>query len=262
MKQLVEQFCTPFDIPFAEFEKKEIPDIEKFEIPFESSTLKCYSIGTGKTVIIAHGWGSRAGHFFLMAKYISNAGFRCICFDAPAHFSYGSSTNSNKSNMFEFGKAVCALAKNFTDVHAIIGHSLGAIASAFSISGYLKFKEYKIKTEKLILISCPLSLERIIYSFCNRLNLENDKFTELWNGLEEKFEFKVNDYQLNKAISQIESEVMLVHDEDDKDLPMTEFRKLELSVKPKKVFVSKGFGHDRIIANRQMMLEIIDFLNN
>jgi hypothetical protein len=260
MKQLVEQFCTPFEIPFAEFEKKEIPDFEKFEIPFEGSTLKCYSTGTGKTVIIAHGWGSRAGHFFLMAKYISNAGYKCICFDAPAHYSYGSSTDKNKSNMFEFGKAISVLAKSFKDVHAIIGHSLGAIASAFSISGYLKFKEYKIKTKKLLLISCPVNLERIIHSFCYRLNLDNDKFKELWNGLEKEFNFKVDDYQLNKAASNIESEVMLAHDEDDKDLPMNELRILELSIKPKKVFVSKGFGHDRIIANRHMIMEIIDFL--
>jgi len=260
MKHLVELFCTPFDIHFAEFEKKEIPGIEKFEIPFESSMLKCYGIGTGKTVIIAHGWGSRAGHFFLMAKYISNAGFRCICFDAPAHFSYGSSSDKNKSNMFEFGKAVSTLAKNFKDVHAIIGHSLGAIASAFSVSGFLRFKEYKIKTDKLILISCPLRLERIIHSFCYRLNLDSNDYKTLWNGLEEEFDFKIDDYQLNKAVTNIESEVMLVHDEDDKDLPMNEFRDLELAIKPKKVFISKGFGHDRIIANRQMMLEIIDFL--
>ena len=128
MQQLVERFCTPFDIPFADFEKKEYPEMEILEVPFEESNLKCYSIGKGKIVLIAHGWGSRAGHFFLMAKYISNSGFRCVTFDAPAHYSYGSLPDRQKSTMFEFGKALSAVAHHLKEVYAIIGHSLGAIS--------------------------------------------------------------------------------------------------------------------------------------
>ncbi len=252
---LVDRFCTPPVVPFTEFDKKALNNLEKFDIPFEGYSLRCYSIGAGKSILIVHGWGSRASHLLLLAKYLSNFGFRCVTFDAPAHFSYGNLPGKHTSNMFEFGRAISSVAGYLEDVYGIIGHSIGAAASSFAISGFLKFKEYKININKLILISSPSSVESIMKNYCSRHTLDENDSIRLRDELEKAFSFKVDDYQVGQALKNVDAEIMLVHDEDDDEISINDMRVIQSACQPVRIFVSQGYGHDKIIMNRKMFVE-------
>ena len=182
---LVQQFCTPPLIPLTEMDHLGLADSEKTEFPFEGGSLSCYRWGSGKTVLLAHGWGSRASHMAFIGRYLAASGFNVVAFDAPAHSSVDVNGKKTTSNMFEFCRAISAVTKNIGPVYGLIGHSLGAAASVFAVAGYSLLADYKIDAGKLVLISMPVSVNDMIQNYCARNDLDARGCADLKNGLEE-----------------------------------------------------------------------------
>ena len=257
---LVERFCTVPFTPLTDYDAKAVASAERFEIPFEEQTISCYSWGSGKTVLLVHGWGSRASHLVLPARTLSASGFKTIAFDMPAHTSVNSTVQKNKSNMFEFSKAISAVAKSVGPVYAIIGHSLGAASSVFAVAGHLIFSDLKTDVEKLVLVSSPISVRSMIKRFCkiNGLNLGSE--IELVQGLDKDFNFCVDDYFIPDAIQNITSQILVVHDADDEEISIDEAQEIAgTSSKIQTIFTS-GSGHYKILVNRTMLAGVKKFL--
>lgn len=132
---LVEQFCTPPIQEETDFDRKTFATASILNIAFENSILKGYAMGTGPNVLLVHGWGSRASHLALIARYIANNGFRAVVFDGPAHGNSKKTNDKNLSNMFEIGRAISCVVKSVGAVFAVVGHSIGGMASAFTMLG-------------------------------------------------------------------------------------------------------------------------------
>ena len=257
---LVEKFCTVPFRPITDYDVKAISDAGRFEIPFEEQILNYYSWGNGKIVLLVHGWGSRASHLAPVARILSSSGFKVLAFDAPAHTSVNGRARKEKSNMFEFCRAVSTMVKNVGPVYAIIGHSLGAAASAFTAAGYLRLSDYKINIEKLVLISCPKGIDSMIKGFCKSNNLNPDDELRLTKELEEDFNFSVNDYSLSKAIPNINSDILIVHDTDDEEIPITDAEEISKASSKVQTFYTTGSGHYKILVNRSMLAKVKGFM--
>lgn len=256
---LVEQFSTPPEYEETDFDRKAFAKATILDIEFENRILKAYSIGTGPNVLMVHGWGSRASHLALIARYIANNGFRVIVFDGPAHGKSKKMNCKDMSNMFEFGKAISCVAKSIGDIYAVIGHSLGAMASAFTMSGTGELSEYKFFAKKLILISSPISVSRVFENY-SRNRDELNLLPELALSLENAYNFKAGEYELLVALQYLTSKVMVIHDEQDKEVPVCEA--LSLKNKYEEIFLklTNGYGHQRILVNREMLNSIKEFL--
>jgi pimeloyl-ACP methyl ester carboxylesterase len=225
--KLVKSFCTP---PFREitnFDVKSIANSEKIEINFKGSRLAFYSWGKGKIVLLLHGWGSRASHFVIMAQIFKQAGFRVVAFDAPAHSSINSKPLKATSNIFEFGRALYTVAKELGGKHAIVAHSLGAATAAFTVSGFLKMEKYKILCQKLVLISSPSGLDSIIHHFSVKHNLSPNEKIKLKDELEKEFDFIAQDYIVGTALQNNPIDLMLVHDKNDDEIPISQLYKIQ-----------------------------------
>ena len=256
---LVEQFCTPPEYEETDFDKKAFAKAAKLNIEFENRILKAYSIGTGPNVLMAHGWGSRASHLVLIARYIANNGFRVVIFDGPAHGKSKKTDDKDMSNMFEYGRAISCVAKNIGNIYAVVGHSLGAITMALTISGIGQLAEYKFYAEKLVLISSPISVSRVLENY-SRNRDEINLLPELTYGLENAFSFKVSEYNLFSTLQYISSKIMIIHDEEDDEIPVSDVLLLKKKYNKILLKLTKGFGHHKILVNREMLNSIKEFL--
>jgi esterase/lipase len=262
MHQLVEKFCTP---PFEEitnFDLRSAASAKRFCLDFEGAQLPVYSWGEGKKVLLIHGWGSRASHLSLLAKMIADSGFNVYAFDAPAHSSERAPAKT-ASSMFEFGRALSAVANYLGDVHAVAGHSLGSIASIFTLTGYGKYAGYKFSAEKLALISSPFSMEALLYGYAREQNLSEAEMLVLWKELEKEFDFKVEDYTAGKALkNNAHPDIMIAHDENDEDMSIENAYKINESLPtPARTFFTKGLGHRKILLNRDVMRAVSSFIS-
>jgi pimeloyl-ACP methyl ester carboxylesterase len=256
---LVEQFCTPPVQEETDFDRKTFAKAQSLDIKFEKRILKGYSMGTGRNVLLVHGWGSRASHLALLCRYLVNSGFHVLVFDGPAHGNSRNRDGKDISNMFEFGRAISCVAKNLGQTYAVIGHSLGATAAAFTMAGTGFLSEYRVEAEKLILISTPESISRIIENYCRNKN-QMDVISELTQSLEHAFDFNVSDYNLSSALKHIKSKILIIHDEQDEEIPVSDALRLQESSERSKLVVTRGSGHQNILINREMLRTAGDFL--
>ena len=256
----VKNFCTPPYMKITNFDLKSIDSSVQTYIDFEEIQIPIYSWGKGEKVLLVHGWGSRASHMSLFARIIADAGFNVFAFDAPAHSSITNNPSKELSNMFEFGRSISAVVNHLGDIHAVVAHSLGAIATIFTLTGFMKFNGYGFMSPKVVLVSSPSSVESIITSFCKRNNLtENEKDT-LQLELEKDFEFSVSDYCVNSAFKNISQKLMVIHDEDDDDVPISNAYDFKETTPEIKFYFTKGLGHKKILFDRATIKIISNFI--
>jgi len=257
-KNLVEQFCTPPNQEDTEFDRKAFTQAQIMDIEFENRILKGYSMGSGQSVLLVHGWNSRASHLALLARFLVTNGFHVLVFDGPAH-GYSRKEQKDNSNMFEFGRAISCVAKKIDNIYAVIGHSFGGTTSAFTLMGTGFLSEYQIAAKKLILISAPQSLSRIIENYCQNRN-ELDTQAELTKSLEHTFDFKVSDYSLSSTLRYLNSGILIIHDEQDEEIPVSDALQLKEANEGSKLILTKGSGHKKILINRDMLRAVKEFL--
>lgn len=255
---LLQQFCTPAHMEESNFDRRAFQDAEARDVAFEGRVLKCHSTGEGKTVLLAHGWGSRASHMALLARSLAAGGFRAVAFDAPAHGNSRRADTADTSNMFEFGRAVSRVAGEYGPVYAVVGHSLGALAAAFALAGTGRFSEYRFAAEKLVLVSAPENLTRVLENFCRKHGMASTD--ALRQSLEGAFGFRVSDYSLSEAAGRLCAKVMLVHDEDDEEIPVSDALDMKKKHEGVELVLTRGFGHGRILICREMFNAVRSFL--
>ena len=256
---LVEQFCTPPLQEETDFDRRAFAKTQALDIRFEDRILKGYSMGSGRNVLLVHGWGSRASHLALLARFLANNGFHVLCFDGPAHGNSRRSGQQDKSNMFEFGRAISCVAGQPGKTYAVIGHSFGATAAVFTMAGTGHLSGYRFAADKVVLISAPESVSRVIENYSRNRN-EMDLMTELTQGLEHAFDFKVSDYRLSSALKCLNSGVLIIHDEKDEEIPVSDALRLKEAIGESRLVLTRGSGHQKILINRDMLHAVKEFL--
>ena len=257
---VLEQFCTPPPTPETQFDVKATANAEILTCECDEVALTGYAWGTGRTVLLLHGWGSRASHWSPLVRILVKSGFRVIAFDAPAHGRSLKPRDRQQSSMFEFCRAMFAAAQTLQPVYALVGHSLGAASMIFANAGYADLAPYTIPAERLVAISAPESMNRMITLFCRQRSLPPDVEWELTTELEQAFEFSVAHYQTAEALAQTEAHVLLVHDEDDNEVPVSGAHQLQQARPDARLVLTRGSGHQRILGNRNMLRAVNNFL--
>ena len=257
---LIKRFCTPSTLPVTDYDNKVLSDAQKIVFQYGQTKLNGYSWGTGRTILLVHGWGSRASHLALLCKLISKSGFKVITYDAPAHFSSIGYVGKSTSNMFEYSYALSVVAKEIGPIYGLVGHSFGAFCGALIAAGRLVFADYKITPEKLILIGTPPTLSDILKSFCRHNNLDSNGFIELKVNLEKEFSFCVDDYEMLGTLSSVASKTLLIHDADDDEFAIEDIHSIQRELPRLELFRSNGSGHQKILLNRTVIAQIIKYL--
>lgn len=258
--ELVQKFCTIPKNPITSFDIKALSSVKKFEVDSSGKIIQCYEWGEGRTVLLAHGWGSRASHMAPLARQLSEAGFRVVAFDAPGHSSIDEFRETQYSSMFEFCTTISAVGKSISPVYALVGYSLGAASAAVVAAGQKKFNDKKVEAEKLILISAPQSIATMIKSFCRNNNLEIQDEQKLKNELQHEFDFSIEEYLTTEAVKIFNKEILLIHDNDDEEVPINDAKEIAASSAKIKTFYSNGYGHYKVLMNRNMFSEVKKFL--
>ncbi|MGZ4975479.1 MAG: hypothetical protein ACXWDN_22190, partial [Limisphaerales bacterium] len=65
-EELVALFATPPLVPETDYDRRALTDASPLEISFEGQLLAGYVWGSGQTVLLAHGWASRASHMMAL----------------------------------------------------------------------------------------------------------------------------------------------------------------------------------------------------
>ncbi len=259
MEESVRSFCTPPSPEETESDRKALEGTTEGSIPFEGTRLVTYAWGGDKAILLAHGWGSRASHMALLGRGLARKGFRVVAFDGPAHGRSRLPGESPLTSGFAFGRAIHAVAEAMGPFHAVVGHSVGASAVVWTAVGVGLLASYRIHMEKIVLLSCPPGINQFIMNFCAQ---NGGSTEELKRGLELEFSCCADDYEVGGLLPRIGLPILMIHDESDEEAPVRTAIDAARDVKGVQLVLTKGLGHNRILASREMLRAALSFLDS
>ncbi|WP_026976952.1 alpha/beta hydrolase [Flavobacterium tegetincola] len=247
-------FSTPIKhkMPKREFDMDKSSKQSILNVPNIEKNIVVYELGaSSKKILLVHGWSGRGTQLFKIAENLVAEGFSVVSFDAPAH---GKSAG-NSSIMLEFIASIEEIDKKFGPFEAAVGHSLGGMALFNAVKDGFQIK-------KLITIGSGDVVQDIITDFISKLKLKPTIGPLLSQHFEKKYSKTMNSYSAYLSAQEINIPVLVIHDENDIDVPVSASIHIHDYLTNGSLFITKKLGHRKILGDDKVIGKIIDFIKN
>ena len=245
-------FITPIKhkIPKREFHMEEKSVQTNLFIPAINKKIVVYSYGnSNKKILLVHGWSGRGTQLVKIADLFLENGYSTISFDAPAHGKSGTKTTL----MLEFIESVLEIEKFYGPFEFAVGHSLGGMSILNAIKQGLQVK-------KAVVIGSGNSVNNIVNTFVEKIGLPNKVALIMKNNFEKKYHFEMESFSAYKAAKEVHIPVLVIHDNDDEDIPVSEAYHLAENLTDKEILITNHLGHRKILGDATVLHKIVEFL--
>ncbi len=212
--------------------------------------IMLYRYGSGeKKVLLVHGWSGRGTQLVKIADELLKLGYSTISFDAPGHGKAPGKT----SNMTEFIAAAMEIEKQFGPFEFAIGHSLGGMTVMNAIKKGLNVK-------KAVIIGSGDVVQDIMDDFVLKLGLKTEISKLMRIAFENKLGETMNSYSAYIAAKEVSIPVLVIHDENDDDVPVTAGQHIHQHLKNGQIMITKELGHRKILGDSKVIQRIVEFI--
>jgi len=245
-------FTTPIGFPIPEREKYMLKSAQKKRLKVEEigKEIEILSYGySKKKVLLVHGWAGRSTQLFAFADKLLEKGYMVISFDGPAH---GKSTGK-RTMMPEFLSTVKKIDETYGPFEAAVGHSFGGMCLYNATSTFLNLKTF-------IAVGAGDKVSDIIQNFSRNLSLKKSSALKMQKQLEKKWRLKVDDFASHQVAKKIDIPVLLVHDTNDGDVPVSCAYNIRQNLKHGSLLITYGLGHTKILRNKEIVNKSVEFI--
>lgn len=245
-------FITPIKhkIPKREFHMEAEAVQTKLFVPAINKEIVVYSYGnSNKKILLVHGWSGRGTQLVKIADVFLENGYSTISFDAPAHGKSGTKTTL----MLEFIESILEVEKSYGPFEFAVGHSLGGMSILNAIKKGLQVK-------KAVVIGSGNSVINIVNTFVEKIGLPNKVAILMRESFEKKYQFEMESFSAYVAAKEVEIPVLVIHDNDDDDIPVSEAYHLAENLSNKEILITNNLGHRKILGDTTVISKIVEFL--
>ena len=256
-KYAFKKFITPRKLSSTPFSKDLLKQAAEFYLPYEGRRLKVYSWGFhGPKILLVHGWESKASTFRNMIPALLDAGFSVISFDAPAHGLSGGKTLT-MPRYAEAIKQVCDYHNDHGGIEYILGHSFGGLTSAYTLS------KYELSVKKLVLVSMPTNVYRIIGEFCGFLGFNQKVVSKMVSKVETITQSDIQSFGIDRIKDQVKAHsILAIHDTQDHQVSYSHMEEMIASWHKPKYITTSSLGHNKTIKDPEIIGRISNFLTD
>ena len=208
-----------------------------------------YSWGDGPTVLLVHGWSGSAMDMAPLAEQLASAGFRAVAFDMPAH----GATPGDRTSLGEWVNVLPRIAEECGELHAIVGHSLGAGAVVLALEAGLQAKG-------AILFAPPLGPGLFIYRLQKFIGLPEERTAGMEQQLADQVGREMGYFDSARAVSSLEMPALIFHDPADREVPWEHAEAINRKWTGSSLIEATGLGHVRILRSADLLQKSIDFV--
>ncbi|HEY5953430.1 MAG TPA: alpha/beta fold hydrolase [Terrimicrobiaceae bacterium] len=210
--------------------------------------IAVYNWGAGRPVLLVHGWGGRATNFAAFLGPMNAAGLGVVAFDAPAH---GQSTGTLSSGP-AFAAAIEAVEEQQGPFHAIVAHSLGALASTCALGR-------RVRVGKVVYLGACCWVEPLLTEFIKPFELAEEVRRELWRI--SAGEFGLTEISAEVVAPQLgDTAAILMHDPDDTEMPFSHSAALADAWPNGLLLPTPNVGHRRILRARSIIERTLEHI--
>ena len=249
-------FFTPRSVKRPASELPYYRSAEKSSFAFNGQAIAVYQWGHGnETVLLAHGWGSRGTRLGPLVGPLTEAGYRVVTIDFPAHGDSG----GKMTNLLEITELLSQLYGRFAPVKALVSHSFGGMATLAAIH------KFELDVKRAVIIAAPFTMEYIFESFSEQLGLTRQVRARLVTAIVERFEktrnVQVFDFSPDRYADTLQIPFLVLHDKGDREVAYEQGLGLS-SALPNVEFVSTdGLGHRRIVRDPEVARKVVEFVS-
>lgn len=245
-------FITPIKhkIPKREFLMESESTQTKLLVPTINKEIVVYAYGiSNKKILLVHGWSGRGTQLVKIADALLEKGYSTISFDAPAHGKSGTKTTL----MLEFIESILEVEKAHGPFEFAVGHSLGGMSILNAIKKGLQ-------VEKAVVIGSGNSVINIVNTFVEKIGLPNKVAVLMRKSFEKKYQFDMESFSAYEAAKEVRIPVLVIHDNNDEDIPVSEAHHLAENLSDKEVLITNNLGHRKILGDSNVIAKIVEFL--
>lgn len=248
-------FTTPFYSKRRDIEHEMLESAERFIIPMENNQrLAGYRWGkkTDPVILLVHGWTATATCFVNFIDPLLERGYQVISYDAIAH----GETSGVSVSLTEWADTVVAVMENIGKVYCIMGHSLGAGAIVIASS-------LNLKTVKIVLISPVSDISEVTDQFAKTLSIPKNIMEKTHQYAWKKYYTSASKFGNNwdeVFDSEFKVPSLIIHDKNDKEIDISNARKLAKQWPWAEFMETKRLGHRRILLNPDVIARALNFI--
>lgn len=221
------------------------------ELNYEGITIATYHWpGNGKTILLAHGWESNASRWEYILDNLKSKNYNIIALDAPAH----GKSDGKQFNAVLYSEFI-SVAVNKFQPYVLIGHSVGGMASVFSMH-----TNASPSVEKMILLGAPAHFTGVFARYKNMMGYNRRISKGLDNIVLERFGQPVNYFSAANFTESFIAKGLIIHDKRDRIIPYEDALLFANRYKNSELITTSGFGHS--LRDDSLTPRIIEFINS
>ncbi|MBO6575197.1 MAG: alpha/beta fold hydrolase [Rhodothermales bacterium] len=205
------------------------------------------------TVVLVHGWTSRALYMTGFVQPLREAGLRVVALDFPGH----GESDGTTLTFDRAGSAVVQLADRFGPT-VLVGHSFGASMSVLAAAGAPTLEPAR-NVVGLVLVAGANELKDVSGRFCQLFGLPAGVKTRIDRRLEEIGGDRIERFTSANGIRDAAVPTLLLHDPEDAIVPVSDAEAIARETHARLVHTSK-LGHNRILYSPVVFREIVQFV--
>lgn len=206
--------------------------------------------GDTPTVLLVHGWSGRGTQMGPFAEPLTDAGYRVISFDAPAH----GRSSGKQTNLFEISDTMLALQEIYGEFDSVISHSFGGPCTSLAI-------QHGLKTNRFVSICPPATTIGLIDKFCHALLLNKQTRQNLVDRITADFgEHVWQELSMKNSIAGVDIPGLVIHDAHDEDVPWQEGQAVAYAWNNAPLMITSGLGHRRVLRDSAVIESTLKFL--
>lgn len=219
-------------------------------VPSEHGPIAAWEWGeAGPRVLLVHGWEGRGAQLGALVAPLVSLGFRVVTFDAPAH----GDTAGSISSLFHFARAIRAVASAFGAFHAVVSHSMGGAATTWAL-------HEEPFARRVAMIAPPIDVRDFTRQLGKVLGLDDDVRARVHQRLGDRFGVHVEDLRAEALAPTMHAPLLVVHDEDDRDVPIACGEVYARSWPGATLVRTQGLGHRRILRDDAVVRAVVRFV--
>ncbi len=214
------------------------------------SALRWHGAAEEKLPILCiHGWEGRATQFDPLAQRLIAADENVLAVDGPAHgFSPG-----REANPVEFAKALLLVDYECGPFQAVVGHSMGAGATAIALA-------WGLRAERAVLLASPSSITGVLDRFSKFVGLPPAAHQAFFRRVSRHVGFGSDELEVAAVASSLDIPGLVIHATDDLEVPFSDGQDIATHW-PRASFIPvEGLGHRKLLRDETVLRLVAEFL--
>jgi pimeloyl-ACP methyl ester carboxylesterase len=210
--------------------------------PFEGVTMASYrrtDLAPGRPVVLlVHGWAGSGLQMRQLGDALAEAGFDPVLLDFPGHGRSG----GWRSTLPQFARAVYAAASRLGTLHAVVAHSLGALAVMHGAARGLRIG-------RLVLLAPSAPPALFLRWFAGSFGLNESVPQRMREHIETLEGVPLDEFEPDWLGARVAQPTLVVHDEGDRVAPFATAQRVVRALPRGLLHPTRGLSHSRVLGD-------------